>query len=62
MGTAMLQTGQLVFAIPKGLPFANVFSVGDVIVVIAIAYFVHVWCRRPVEPATDVIEAALANP
>ena len=51
-----------VFAIPKGWPFANVFSVGDVIVVIAIAYFVHVWCRRPAEPATDVIEAALANP
>ena len=35
-----------VFAIPKGWPFANVFSVGDVIIVIAIAYFAHAWCRR----------------
>jgi len=51
-----------VFAIPKGLPFANVFSVGDVIVVIAIAYFVHVWCRRQVEQTPDGIEAVLANP
>jgi hypothetical protein len=38
-----------IFAIPKGWPLANVFSVGDVIVVLAFAYFVHTWCRRPVE-------------
>lgn len=37
-----------VFAIPKGWPLANVFSVGDVIVVIAVAYFAHAWCRRAV--------------
>jgi len=35
-----------VFAIPKGWPFANVFSVGDVVIVIAIAYFAHAFCRR----------------
>jgi hypothetical protein len=35
-----------VFAIPKGWPFNNVFSAGDVIIVIAIAYFAHSWCRR----------------
>lgn len=35
-----------VFAIPKGWPFANVFSVGDVIVVLALGYFAHAWCRR----------------
>jgi hypothetical protein len=35
-----------VFAIPKGWPLANVFSAGDVVVVIAIAYFAHAWCRR----------------
>jgi hypothetical protein len=35
-----------VFAVPKGWPFANVFSVGDVVVVIAVGYFAHVWCRR----------------
>jgi hypothetical protein len=37
-----------VFAIPKGWPLANVFSIGDVIVVVAIVYFLHVWCRRRV--------------
>lgn len=36
-----------VFAIPKGLPFANVFSVGDAVVIVAITYFVHISCRRP---------------
>ena len=35
-----------VFAIPKGWPLANVFSVGDVIVVVAVACLAHVWCRR----------------
>ncbi|HEX3087793.1 MAG TPA: DUF5317 domain-containing protein [Ilumatobacteraceae bacterium] len=42
-----------VFAIPKGWPFANVFSVGDVIIVVAIAYFAHAWCRR-----ADSVDAA----
>ena len=37
-----------VFAIPKGWPFANVFSVGDVVIVIAFAYLVHTWCRRSI--------------
>jgi hypothetical protein len=51
-----------VFAIPKGWPLANVFSVGDVVIVVAIAYFVHVWCRRtPVgEDASNVTESTLA--
>ena len=40
-----------VFAIPKGWPFANVFSVGDVVVVIAVAYFAHTWCRRAASAA-----------
>jgi Family of unknown function (DUF5317) len=35
-----------VFAIPKGWPFANVFSVGDVVIVIAVACLAHTWCRR----------------
>jgi hypothetical protein len=35
-----------VFAIPKGWPFANVFSAGDVVIVIAVAYLAHAWCRR----------------
>jgi Family of unknown function (DUF5317) len=40
-----------VFAIPKGWPFNNVFSIGDVVIVIAVAYLAHAWCRRP-EPET----------
>ena len=37
-----------VFAVPKGYPFANVFSVGDVVIVVAVAYLAHAWCRRSV--------------
>ena len=39
-----------ILAIPKGWPFANVFSVGDVVIVIAVAYFAHAWCRRAAPP------------
>lgn len=35
-----------VFAIPAGWPLANVFSIGDVIIVVAATYLAHVWCRR----------------
>jgi hypothetical protein len=35
-----------VFAVPNGWPLANVFSVGDVIVVVALGYLAHTWCRR----------------
>lgn len=41
-----------VFAIPASWPLSNVFSVGDVVIVIAIAYFAHAWCRR--SPAAEV--------
>ena len=34
-----------VFAIPHGWPLANVFSVGDVIVVVGVGYFAHCVCR-----------------
>ena len=51
-----------VFAIPHGWPFANVFSVGDVIVVLAITYFTHVWCRRNAEPSAELAEGAFVNP
>jgi Family of unknown function (DUF5317) len=52
-----------VFAIPKGWPFANVFSVGDVIIVIAIAYFAHAWCRRepPLEADAPTSAPVLAT-
>lgn len=41
-----------VFAIPSGWPLANVFSIGDVVIVVAIAYFAHSWCRRATVVAT----------
>jgi Family of unknown function (DUF5317) len=44
--SARLQWLGDVFAIPKGWPYANVFSVGDVVIVIAVAYLAHAWCRR----------------
>ena len=47
-----------VFAIPKGWPFANVFSVGDVIIVIAVAYLAHSWCRRAVPSADSDLHTA----
>ena len=45
-----------VFAIPKGWPLANVFSIGDVVVVIAISYFLHVWCRLDVRTSAAVAQ------
>jgi hypothetical protein len=36
-----------VFAVPAGWPFANVFSVGDVVIVVGIGWLAHRWCRRP---------------
>jgi hypothetical protein len=45
-----------IFAIPAGWPLANVFSVGDVVLVVGAAYSLHVICgsrltRRAHEPA-----------
>ena len=52
-----------VFAVPKGWPFANVFSAGDVVIVIAMAYFAHTWCRRaaPVESEAPAVSSVLAS-
>ena len=52
-----------VFAVPKGWPFANVFSVGDVVIVVAMAYFAHVWCRREASLEADAptVSAVLAT-
>jgi hypothetical protein len=40
-----------VFAIPAGLPLANVFSVGDVLVVLGVAWGAHRICGSRVVPA-----------
>jgi hypothetical protein len=47
-----------IFAIPKAWPLSNVFSIGDVVVVIAIAYFAHTWCRR--NPSSSLAESSSA--
>jgi hypothetical protein len=36
-----------VFAVPSWFPFANVFSIGDVLILAGAALLVHVTCRRP---------------
>jgi Family of unknown function (DUF5317) len=48
-----------VFAIPAWLPMANVFSVGDVLIAIGIAWTIVATMRRPVAPgaATAAAEA-----
>jgi hypothetical protein len=48
-----------VFAVPAGWPFANVFSVGDVIVVIAVGYLAHAWCRRTASPLDSETSASV---
>jgi hypothetical protein len=50
-----------VFAIPKGWPFANVFSVGDVVIVVAVAYLAHALCRRSV-PADAAVADLTSTP
>jgi len=44
-----------VLAVPASWPFSNVFSVGDVVIVIGLTYLVHRTCRA----ATPAVTAAL---
>jgi hypothetical protein len=39
-----------VFAIPSWLPFANVFSIGDVLIAVGVAYTVHAVCGSRLVP------------
>lgn len=59
-----------VFAIPSGWPFANVFSIGDVVIVIAVGYLAHAASRKPaiesssadVEPRDETSMLAVSQP
>ena len=51
-----------VFAVPDGVPLANVFSVGDVVVVVAMAYAVHRLCRAPRPAVAQVPVLATLTP
>lgn len=42
-----------IFAIPAGVPFANVFSVGDVLIAAGVVVLIAVTMRRPVPDAPD---------
>lgn len=46
-----------IFAIPAGWPLANVFSIGDIVIVLGGTYLAHRCCRRPITsnawPAPD---------
>lgn len=46
-----------IFAIPSGLPMANVFSVGDVLIFVGIVWAIAAAMRRRVEPAAVAAEA-----
>ena len=49
-----------IFAIPERWPLSNVFSVGDILIVVGGTYLAFVWCRRPARsnawPAPDAAE------
>lgn len=42
-----------VFATPAGWPLANVFSIGDVLIVVGGTYMAHRWCARPHSAVPD---------
>jgi hypothetical protein len=49
-----------IFALPAGLPFANVFSVGDVLIAIGVAVAIAIAMRAgrvPVHPGTSPVRA-----
>lgn len=51
-----------VFATPSWLPVHSVFSLGDIVIVIGVALFLHKTCRPRVEPALGLVEVELAVP
>ena len=46
-----------IFAIPASWPLSNVFSIGDVLIVVGGTYFAHRWCSRRPAPEWTVGEA-----
>jgi hypothetical protein len=36
-----------VFYVPESWPLSNVFSIGDVLIVVGSTYLAHRWCSRP---------------
>lgn len=46
-----------VFAVPRGWPFANVFSVGDVVIVVGLVVLAHRACRTEAPRIDPVVHA-----
>lgn len=55
-----------IFAIPASWPLSNVFSIGDIVIVLGGGYFAYVWSRRQLTsnawPAPEVSERIEAVP
>ena len=47
-----------IFALPHSLPLANVFSIGDILIAIGLAWLIAEGMRRTPEPAQAAVEAA----
>jgi hypothetical protein len=47
-----------IFAVPASWPLSNVFSIGDVLIVIGGTYFAHQCCRARPEHADDLALSA----
>jgi hypothetical protein len=50
-----------IFAIPESWPLSNVFSIGDVLIVIGGTYLAHRWCSQQPVP-TERLELSLTAP
>lgn len=44
-----------IFAVPAGWPLANVFSIGDVLVVVGGTYLAHRWCSTAPAPDPELV-------
>ncbi len=51
-----------IFAVPAGIPLANVFSVGDVLIAVGVAWAIAAAMRRPAERPSTTGPTATAGP
>jgi hypothetical protein len=50
-----------IFAVPASWPLSNVFSIGDVLIVIGGTYLAHKWCAKDAAPETPPAGADTAS-
>ncbi len=51
-----------IFYVPAGWPLANVFSIGDVLIIIGGTYLAHRWCRVAPAYRVEVARPGLTTP